>query len=364
LTKEQLVKGEVVYLYAFDVANEIRTAEIRQVLSQKPFPYEIRLDQTAPRYVPLYRPLAVEPPPLTGSRDQEVRLLVRIYEVGVVTVAMRIAFDVERLAELLPFHNLDRDGGPPLHQIAREVCTRVCGDLHDFMERSSPPSDPEVYTVFCLKQIEGVVNVPQWLAAEARNVAGLLAETNAEHLSDAQIAETVRVQRSFESTDLTVIDWDAALVVDLTGYVDDVLYVLELANIQLEEFRMMDRMLDQYLIKAYEDLERKRFLRFGTSTATLSTLRRFRVDLTKLADEVTNITKLFGDWYLARVYLGASERFHLDHWRSSVDNRLGQLDQLYSVFHSEVNERRMLWLEIVIVVLLLIDVAALFFWKT
>ena len=52
-----------------------------------------------------------------------------------------------------------------------------------------------------------------------------------------------------------MIDWDAALVVDLAGYVDDVLYALELANLQLEEFRMMDQTLDQYLDQAYEDLE-------------------------------------------------------------------------------------------------------------
>ena len=57
----------------------------------------------------------------------------------------------------------------------------------------------------------------------------------------------LRIQRSFENSDLTVIDWDAALVVNLTGYVDDVLYALELANLQLEEFRVMDRRLDDYL---------------------------------------------------------------------------------------------------------------------
>ena len=55
-------------------------------------------------------------------------------------------------------------------------------------------------------------------------MAGLLTETVAEQLSEAQVTEVLRIQRSFENTDLAVIDWDAALVVDLTGYVDDVLY--------------------------------------------------------------------------------------------------------------------------------------------
>ena len=165
----------------------------------------------------------------------------------------------------------------------------------------------------------------------------------------------MRIQRSFEKTDLTVIDWDAALVVDLKGYVDDVLYALELANLQLEEFRIMDQRLDEYLDKAYEHLERKSWAIFGAANKTLRHLRRFRVDVAKLTDEVTHITKFFGDWHLARVYLGARDRFYLDQWRASVEQRLAQLDKLYSVVHAEVNEQRMLWLEIIIVVFFALD---------
>ena len=112
--------------------------------------------------------------------------------------------------------------------------------------------------MFCLTDLDGETDVNAWLAEHRRDVAGLLTETAAEQLSEAQVNEVLRIQRSFENTDLAVIDWDAALVVDLTGYVDDVLYALELANLQLEEFRVMDRRLDAYLDRAYEDLERRR----------------------------------------------------------------------------------------------------------
>jgi hypothetical protein len=125
----------------------------------------------------------------------------------------------------------------------------------------------------------------------------------------------------------------------------------------------MDQKLDQYLNKAYDDLEKRPWLLLGGTPRVLRELRRFRVDVTKLADEVTHITKFFGDWYLARVYLAARERFHLDQWRSSVERRLGQLDQQYSVVHSEINEKRMLWLEVAIVVLFIIDLLAIFVWK-
>ena len=60
----------------------------------------------------------------------------------------------------------------------------------------------------------------------------------------------------------------------------------------------------------------------------------------------------------------ATEAGHyLDHWRNSVEQRLGQLDRLYGLVHVEINDRRMLLLEIVIVVFFAIDLLALFFPK-
>jgi hypothetical protein len=138
------------------------------------------------------------------------------------------------------------------------------------------------------------------------------------------------------------------------------LYVLELANLQLEEFRVMDAGLDRYFNRVYDDLEGTRWQLARLASPTLRALRRFRLDVARLADEVTHITKFFGDWYLARVYLGARERFHLDHWRSSVEERLAELDQLYRVAQAEQYERRMFWLEVIIVVLFVIDVVGLF----
>ena len=357
------MKGEVVYLYAFDVANEIITPRVQEILSEKPFPFEIRMDRTLPKDMPLYKPLAIEPSPLSAPlHGATVRRLIRIYDVGVVTVMLRVAFEVGALADLMPFHNPKLENGLTLDTVAMKLCAEVCDGLRDSMVgRTEFPPPPEAYTVFCLTDLGGADDVNRWLGDQRREVAGLLTETPANQLSEAQVGEVLRIQRSFENTDLAVIDWDAALVADLTGYVDDVLYALELANLQLEEFRVMDRRLDTYLDRAYDDLERRRLPLFGGASKTLRHLRRFRVDVAKLTDEVTHITKFFGDWYLARVYLGARDRFYLDQWRASVEQRLAQLDKLYSVFHTELNEQRMLWLEAIIVIFFAIDLLILLF---
>jgi len=352
-------RGEVVYLYAFDVANEIRLDQVAGVLSGRSAPFVVRSDRPTPRSVPISRPLAIEPPTVNGQLNGiPFRLLIRIYEVGVVSIIVRVAFGRENLASLIPFHTPTLDGCS-LDHFAREQCDQIRRVIHEALIRPGEQIEPEAYTVFVLTHLEGNRDANRWLSDHEREVAGLLAETPGAELSAAQVTDVLRLRRSFANTDLVVIDWDAALVIDLDEHFEDVLFVLELANLQLEEFRWMDRTLDHFLERAYDDLSRRRWWAFGAMAAVLRSLRRLRVDLAKLADEVTHITKFIGDWHLARVYLLARERFHLDQWRASVEQRLDELDRLYTITRGDLYDRRMFWLEIIIVVFFAIDLLIL-----
>jgi hypothetical protein len=357
------MRGEVVYFYAFDVANEIIFERIRTVRGMPPQPFPLRTGHGTPKDIPFRAPLAVEPQCAIEVQSRPARHQVRVYTVGVVSVVLHVPIEVAGLSELMPFHRPTLADGRSLDAFAKTLCAEVFTELADSLVRPAEVIEPEAYTTFFFSDLGGDRDTAAWLSAHSREVAGLLADTPADRLSDAQVAEILRQQRSFERTDLVVVDWDAALVVDLDSPVDDVLFVLELANLQLEEFRMMDLTLDRYLNSAYEDLEARPVTLFGIASSVLSKLRQFRVDVTKLADEVTHITKLFGDWHLARVYLLARERFHLDQWRASVEGRLAQLDRLYTVVHTDLNERRMFWLEVIIVVFFAIDIVALFLGK-
>jgi hypothetical protein len=352
--------GEVVYFFAFDVANDVLADRVGVVLGQRPRPLELRLRHAAPKDVSFRRPWVVVPPLDVRRAGQLVRPQVHLFEVGVISVMMRVAFEVTDLIALEALHDLALDDGRTLDQVASDLAATAYRDLGPALARPSPPAEPERYTAFCVNDLDGRTDLGQWLDEERTRAAALLSGLAPDRLSDRYVADVLRQQWSLEKTDLVVIDWDAALVVDLVGPSDDVLYVLEVANLQLEEFRMMDRTLDRYLNRAYEDLERRGAVTlFGSTSAVLRQLRWFRMDLAKLAEEVTNITKFVGDWYLARVYVGVGERFHLDRWRNSVENKLGQLDELYSVVREEVFERRLLWLELLMAGFFAIDVIAI-----
>jgi uncharacterized Rmd1/YagE family protein len=89
-------------------------------------------------------------------------------------------------------------------------------------------------------------------------------------------------------------------------------------------------------------------------------LREIRVDLARLSDELSNITKFFGDWHLARIYKGLADRFHLGDWHRTIDEKLKTLDDLYQILRADQTNRTMLLLEITIVVLFVVDLVVLF----
>ncbi|HZE96657.1 MAG TPA: hypothetical protein VE981_06510, partial [Planctomycetota bacterium] len=223
------MKGSVAYFYAFDVANEIRTSQVREVLSQKPFPYQIRLGAAAPRDVPVYSPLTIRLTPFPCAANVgavSLQTEVKVFEIGALSISYEIAFDVPTLADLVPYHQF-KVGDEPLALLAERLALQVADSIKEAMRK--PNSDRpvvEAYTAFCVSDLGGV-SVPDWVASQKEAIAGLLnEEPTPGKLAPQQIEETFEQFLSYTRDDFAVIDWDAALVVDAGGYVDDVLFML------------------------------------------------------------------------------------------------------------------------------------------
>ncbi|HSY43290.1 MAG TPA: hypothetical protein VK811_05225, partial [Candidatus Acidoferrum sp.] len=117
-----------------------------------------------------------------------------------------------------------------------------------------------------------------------------------------------------------------------------------------------DRILDNALERSYRDLS-GRALRSRADTLRL--LREIRIDLERFNDELSNITKFFGDWHLARIYEKLASRFHLGDWHRNIDGKLKTLADLYQLLKQDQTNRWMMILEVTIVLLFVIDLALL-----
>jgi hypothetical protein len=149
------------------------------------------------------------------------------------------------------------------------------------------------------------------------------------------------------------------VIIDDPKNFDESLYIMELANLQLAELEAYDRILDDAVDSAYRDLGQRGF-RGLKNTNIQRQLREIRVDLARLSDELSNITKFFGDWHLARIYKGLADRFHLADWHRTIDEKPKTLDDLYQILRVDQNNRMMIMLEATIVLLFIIDLIVLF----
>ncbi|MBI5243637.1 MAG: hypothetical protein HY922_08145 [Elusimicrobia bacterium] len=359
------MKGQVVYMYAYDVAYEIDLPKVRDYVRQRAQYLEVPSDKTMPRDFPFYKPLLIEEHPIVlqgPSGPLTLRREVKVFSIGALSISVRVDFDVRSLSDLLEYHALRLEGQRTVDDIAGGMAQQFLESIAPFLVKPSPGKrNPEAYTVFCIfdpGSERALTNARNWLRTHRREAAGLLSEeANFDQLSEEEVEETIRHSYCYTARDLIVIDWNSALIVDPDGKPDDLLYSIETANLQLTEYRTYDRLLEEGVDTAYDDIEdytRKAYVIKGPGEI-LRRLRSMRMDLEKMSDELSNITKFFGDWHLARIYMACADRFHLKDWQRSVESKLRTLDSLYNLVLSDINNRRMLILEAAIVGLFIAD---------
>ncbi|HWC59890.1 MAG TPA: hypothetical protein VHC44_09375, partial [Verrucomicrobiae bacterium] len=366
LPKARAYKGEVVYIYAFDVAYEMVRQPVRELLGQPVAQFVVDSSKRSPRHLFFYRPQMVRLPPLERigpSGPVRVERVVKLLPVGAISITMRVPFEVEHIEDLVGYHDLQFTNGS-LHDEVRNLAEEVRRELNPYYVRPIPQlADEEAYTVFCVEspligEDGAALNVEMWWRANRRAVASLLTqEPDIDHLSRQEADESTGRYLSYYEHDLVVVDWDAALILDERQNFDETLYVMELANLQLAELEAYDRILDNSLERAYRDLT-SRPMRGRANI--LRELRELRIDLARFSDELSNITKFFGDWHLARIYENISARFHLTEWHKTLDGKLKTLADLYQLLNHDRINRWMLILEVTIVLLFVIDLVILF----
>jgi len=359
-------RGEVVYIYAYDIAYDIKNEPVERILGQPTKDYLVGPSKRIPKQMFFYRPRVAEFVPekraLDNGQSVEIRKSVKIFGVGAMTVQVRVPFEVERLEDLVDYHDLEF-AGRGLDDEVGEFAERVLKDLEPNCVRPvGTLTQAEAYTVFCIGVLPGVsgehgARAEDWLKANRRRVASLLMqEEDDEVLSEQEAYESTGLYLSYYGDDLVVVDWDSAVVVGQQDALDDVLHIMELANVQLVELAAYDRVLDEALQVAYSDMNKQTV---RSTRKMLENLRELRIDLARISDELSNITKFFGDWHLAKTHRNLMDRFHLGDWQRIIGEKTRTLDGLYQILLQNRLNSVMLLLEVTIVLLFIIDLVVL-----
>jgi hypothetical protein len=360
-SKDSECRGWISYIVAYDLAYDMKREPLRELLGCRVEEYTIGTDKRNPRTLFFFRPQTIRLPAIEAAvfgQRVPVQRSVKLFNVGAISIEVRIPFQADRFEDLVRYHDIEMDGERLTRKIdalAEDIRAELSPHCIRPLERLR---EGEAYTVFCLDRTPGgdgnEDDAEDWLARNQRKVAGvLMEEDDITHLSDQESEDTIGHYISYYDRDLIVVDWDAALVIGQGDSLNDVLHIMEVGHVQMAELKEYDQILDAALEASYRDVTRRSPRARG---GVRRNLREIRIDLVRLNDELMNITKFFGDWHLARVYQLLSDRLSLNDWRGVIADKLKTLGNLYDLLQQDRMNFWMMVLEATIVLLFIIDV--------
>jgi hypothetical protein len=360
--------GEVWIYRLFDVADAIDLAKAEALGSAPTARLAMESAQSAtalefPR-APLHVSLGRRPVPLaSGQRTAETSA--HVFDYGVVSVRFRVAIPSgTSLQALVPLAEELLEGPTvALDAQARAHAGEVCAALGRALEKPHTWEHLESYHVFFVKAFVGGPVTAARLLARAPIPALLLGETSPVKLSEAERQDVLSLQFSYLETDLAVVHWNSALVVEPSG-VEDIPDLLEFATAHLLELRFYDDLLDRELHRIYDELEG------GGSPITHLLTRKYRrlqrrtaallLELSEMIERLENAVKIVGDFYLARLYQAAVRRFRLSSWQETVLRKQKLVAEVNDITGEAADTSRSELLEIIVILLITWEIIAAF----
>jgi hypothetical protein len=351
------MKGSLLGVILNDICEEIRLDELRQILGAKRV--EPSFKHATPEYVRFEKPPVVEwLDPVLLSSGECLRLQLKYYDYGVVSVILELGFEadwddlVKLAARWVPSPELERQAQQIVRGRLERISPAVVRLYNEWLS--------EDYYIFLLSDVPGRPSGAELLAEHGLAIAQMLRgeETT---LAPGEIQEVLQANLSYYPNDLVVVGWNAALVYDGPSGAETSVQILEYANSQLLEFRHYDELLTRELADVYRSLkQRGGFWRRWRMRNEASRLRSLTVEVTELVERADTAIKFVSDMFSARLYRLAATKVGVPEYKNLVNEKLRTAEGLYRALIDEFHQSRGFVLELMVVIILVIELVYLF----
>ncbi len=350
-------KGIAYIYFAYDVGFAIDLEHAQKMLTPLTERAKIRQHRRSPWY------FEFEPAPLKitnilpetsiGGFSTTAEVDATIFDFGAISVQLKIPFNCD-LSSLVKL-SFELYENEQLEKKCRQVVENIVNSIAPAVSKLAINEHFEEYKIFQIPSLSNGKTPSQFLQNNPMAIAKIL-RSEEQELSDEEVKDAVGAHISYTTTDLLVVDWNTAIIVDAKA--DDVRAVMEFANVELLELSYLDLKLDNSLDRAYETVNKlatKRFTYPGLIASELRKIGRLQVDSAFLFEGINNALKLLGDQYLARVYRLVSNKFHLEEWDKSILRKISALESIYEKINDQGATFRMEVLEWIIIFLFVVS---------
>ena len=348
--------GRIDAFYLFDVAESADLKKVPALISGETVPARLAPKPATPAYVQYEKPpLSFDGEAIGVTEYEGFTSRVRVYDYGVVSVALRRPFDGS-WAELAALGQVLIES-PELEQHAERVCRSVIDRLRPALVAPRREFLSEDYLVFTVNELGFPLTADDLITARGTDIAATL-RGERQALSEQEKSNVLSHHISYLADDLVIPTWNAALVYDTPAGAMASLEILEFANSQLLEYRHYDQLLDNKLAEIYAQLQHPRWYDQWVGSRYTRAAREVHslfIDVNELTDRTENTLKFIGDIYAVRLFGLVADRLGLAKWKADVEAKLKTLDDIYGFAVEQSSMSRGQFLELTVVLILILE---------
>ena len=358
----KIQKGYILAYRVFDAGSEIDLRAVDRILKQAPGGNRLAINRTGRNALTMRNPPVQIALGEVTFRIKELQfraeLTAKVFDYAAVSLMFQIAIPAgTRWSELIPLSaalNGDTPGAEQLDEIARRRCDELAALIAPAIQAPSNWPVFEDYTIFFIESLNGI-DKPSQLIDNGPIPELILGEAQ-DKLASKSRSGILEYVFQYAESDLAVIDWNSAIVIEPSGN-RDIPDVVEFALTHLLEFRYYDELLDHRLRELYDAAEENRGEMLKSSFAKLSREANTRfLEFSEFLERIDNSLKVVGDFYTAVIYRAAIRRFRIPDWQQSLTRKMNLLTQVSQVLLSEVNTYRSHLLEVIVIVLISFEI--------
>ena len=182
----------------------------------------------------------------------------------------------------------------------------------------------EEYTILLVDNAKPTPD--KWLEKNALTLANFI-RSQREVLDKEEIGEILASRSRYSAQDLTLVDWEGAVIIAPNNDFQSDIVLLKIGNYQLLRYRMLDKRIEDMLDKINETFFKNR-RRPRATRGLIRQIAEHRLEVMLDFERAEQNLLLIGDWYTAKLYESIHNELYLKDWKESVRSKLDNLENI------------------------------------
>lgn len=166
----------------------------------------------------------------------------------------------------------------------------------------------------------------KWLEKNAVALATFI-RSQKDTLDKAEIEEILMSRTHYSAKEVTVVDWEGAVIIAPNADYQSDIALLKIGNYQLIRYRMLDKSIELMLDKISETFFQNK-KRPRPTRGMIRQIAEHKLEMMLSFERAEQNMLLIGDWYTADLYEAIHDQFYLKDWKENVKSKLDSLESI------------------------------------